>query len=355
MLAAQAAVALANIRASQGLEAKVAERTAEAQAARERAEARAGELAVINGIQQGMAEEISFQGIVELVGDRLREVFNTGSVLIIWWDDAAGLAHYLYAYQRGVRVNIAPTRPNLDGPMIKAFMANRPVVANNRAEMTALGLRTVPGTDPSLSTAQMPFFAGDRFLGTIALDNHEREGAYGDAEVRLLSTVAASMGMALQNARNFDETQRLLKETERRSSELALINDIQHALAEQPDFRAIVDVIGDKLHALFGSDSIGITWRDEKTDLIHNLYIVERGQRLQLPPFAYDPNGAMAKALGSGQAAGAEGPRRHAGLRHPHGAGHRTQPLQRVHAGDGRPGHARGHPPGQPGPRRCLR
>ena len=301
MLAAQAAVALANIRASQGLEAKVAERTAEAQAARERAEARAGELAVINGIQQGMAEEISFQGIVELVGDRLREVFNTGSVLIIWWDAIAGLAHYLYAYQRGVRVNIAPTRPNLDGPMIKAFMANRPVVANNRAEMTALGLRTVPGTDPSLSTAQMPFFAGDRFLGTIALDNHEREGAYGEAEVRLLSTVAASMGMALQNARNFDETQRLLQETERRSSELALINDIQHALAEQPDFRAIVDVIGDKLHALFGSDSIGITWRDEKTDLIHNLYIVERGQRLQLPPFAYDPNGAMARALGSGK------------------------------------------------------
>ena len=92
MLAAQAAVALANIRASEGLEPKVAERTAEAQVARERAEQRASELAVINSIQQGMAAQVSFQGIVELVGDRLREVFDTGNVLIIWWDEAAGQA-----------------------------------------------------------------------------------------------------------------------------------------------------------------------------------------------------------------------------------------------------------------------
>jgi hypothetical protein len=139
MLASQAAVALANIRSSQSLERKVAERTAQL-------EQRAGELAVINSIQQGIAEEASFQGIVDLVGDRLRQVFGTGNVLIIWWDAASGQAHYLYACQRGLRVSIAPTRPNPDGPMFKAFLANRPVVANNRAEMDALGLHTVPGT-----------------------------------------------------------------------------------------------------------------------------------------------------------------------------------------------------------------
>ena len=69
MLAAQAAVALANIRASEGLEAKVAERTAQL-------EQRAGELALINRIQQGIAAELDFQAIVDLVGDKLSEVFN---------------------------------------------------------------------------------------------------------------------------------------------------------------------------------------------------------------------------------------------------------------------------------------
>ena len=250
---------------------------------------------MINSIQQGMAEEASFQGIVDLVGDRLREVFDTGNVLIIWWDATAGYAHYLYAYQRGVRVSIAPTRPNLDGPMIKAFMANRPVVANNRAEMTALGLRTVPGTEPSLSTAQMPFFAGDRFLGTIALDNHERENAYGEAEVRLLSTVAASMGMALQNARHFDETQRLLQETERRAAELAVINSIQQGMAAALNFQAIIDLVGDKLREVLNTGNIGIRWFDPQSELIHFLYEYEHGQRLQIEPMARIAGGPAAQ------------------------------------------------------------
>ena len=203
--------------------------------------------------------------------------------------------------------------------MIKAFKANRPIVANNRAEMAALGLRTVPGTEPSLSTAQMPFFAGDRFLGTIALDNHERENAYGEAEVRLLSTVAASMGMALQNARNFDETQRLLKETERRIVRAGA--DQRHpARAGRASWSSAPSSKSSATSCaqLFGSDDIGITWRDEKTELIHNLYIVERGQRLQLPPFNDDPDGAMARAWSGGKPLVLKDRAIDAGLRHPH-------------------------------------
>jgi len=67
MLASQASVALANIRFREGLERKVAERTAEL-------EQRADELTLINSIQQGMAARLEFQAIINLVGDKLREV-----------------------------------------------------------------------------------------------------------------------------------------------------------------------------------------------------------------------------------------------------------------------------------------
>ena len=39
------------------------------------------------------------------------------------------------------------------------------------------------------------------------------------------------MGAALENARLFDETQRLLQETEQRNAELAVINSIQQGIA----------------------------------------------------------------------------------------------------------------------------
>ena len=97
----------------------------------------------------------------------------------------------------------------------------------------------------------------------LDVENHEKDNAYGDADVRLLSTVGASMGVALENARLFDETQRLLKETERRSSELAVINSIQQGMAAELNFQAIVDLVGDKLRELFNTGDMSIRWRDE--------------------------------------------------------------------------------------------
>ena len=69
-----------------------------------------------------------------------------------------------------------------------------------------------PGMDYPLSTVQIPVVAGDRALGSIVLDNHERENAFGDAEVRLLTTIAASMGVALENARLYNETREALQQ-----------------------------------------------------------------------------------------------------------------------------------------------
>ena len=59
------------------------------------------------------------------------------------------------------------------------------------------------------------------------------------------------MGVALENARLFDETKRLLAETDERAAELAIINEIGDALAKQLEFDAIIDHVGDRLRQIF--------------------------------------------------------------------------------------------------------
>ena len=54
------------------------------------------------------------------------------------------------------------------------------------------------------------------------------------------------MGVALENARLFDETQRLFKESEQRAAELAIINSVQRALAAELSIQGIYDAVGDK-------------------------------------------------------------------------------------------------------------
>src|SRR5205823_9077505 len=101
---------------------------------------------------------------------------------------------------------------------------------------------------------------------------------------RLLQTLANSMSVALENARLFDETQRLFKAEQQRAAELAVINSIQQGMAEKLDFQAIIDLVGDKLREVFHTGDIGIRWHDSKADLIHYLYQYEHVERLYPPP-----------------------------------------------------------------------
>ncbi len=254
---------------------------------------RAAELAVINSIQQGMAEKLDFQAIVDLVGDKLRDVFHTGDIGIRWFDHGTGLMHYLYQFEHGVRQTVAPRQPLVGGPWSKISSTRQPVVLRNPAEAQAMGTSALPGTDDSESSAFVPILGSDRVLGVIVLEDYEREDAFGEAEVRLLSTVASSMGVALENARLFDETQRLLKETEQRAAELAIINSIQQGLASELDFQAIVDMVGDKLREVFGTPDLGIMWHEQKTGLLHYLYNYEHGKRLIIEPRPPTPGGSF--------------------------------------------------------------
>ncbi|MFO1326712.1 MAG: GAF domain-containing protein [Rubrivivax sp.] len=277
-------------------------------------EQRNAELAVINSIQQGIAGKLDFQGIVELVGDQLREVLDSGDVSIVWRDPTNGHLLDLYSYEHGRRLP-----PMVSGPPAptSAWVAiertRRPRVLNSPAEMDAAGSVTLPGTDRAKSLVKVPIIVGDRLLGLIADENHEREQAYGEAEVRLLETIASSMGVALENARLFDETQRLLKETEQRNAELAVINSIQQGIAGQLDFQGIVDLVGHKLREVLGTQDIGIRWFDTEAGVVRFLYEVEHGQRLDLEPRPLRPQqlerrpprvlGTVAEQLAAGVAA----------------------------------------------------
>src|SRR5213075_740362 len=223
--------------------------------------------AVINSIQEGMAAELDFQAIIDLVGDKLREVFHTGDIGIRWHDPKSDLVHFLYQYEHGVRLNQPPMPPTR--AFLKMAQTRQSLVVNNRDEHAAAGLIVAPGTDQSQSSMRVPIIGSDRVLGVIVIEDYQRENAFGESEVRLLSTVAASMGVALENARLFDETQRLLKETEQRAAELTVINSIQQGMSAKLDFLAIIDLVGDKLREVFKTGDLSIRWYDSKDDVLH--------------------------------------------------------------------------------------
>ena len=71
------------------------------------------------------------------------------------------------------------------------------------------------------------------------------------SDVRLLTTLAGSLSVALENAR-------LVHETRQRNAELALINSVQDAIAGELDSQAIYDAVGDRIQEIFDAQGVDI-------------------------------------------------------------------------------------------------
>ncbi len=284
-LAAQAAVALANLRTQEGLERQVAERTAQA-------EQRSSELQLINRIQQGIAAKLGFQDIVDLVGDTLREVFGPDGVGIRWYEQNDSTLHFLYSWIQGRRLERPPLSVGSDGPIARLLFEGRSMRAGTPKEIKELGFSPEGLDNPAHSLMLAPISSGGRGLGFLSVASHTREHAYSEADLRVFTTVGATLGQALENARLFDETQRLLKETERRSAELAVISTIQQGMGRELNFLAIVELVGDKLREVFDTGDVHIYWFDKATELLTPLYSYELGRPSEsgLEPFAMAPD-----------------------------------------------------------------
>ena len=258
---------------------------------------RVAELQIINTIQQGLAAELDFQAIIDLVGDKLQQVFATTDLGISWYDEKADLIHYLYFYEHGKRLNISPLPPKPGGIFDRMVQTRQPIVINSPEDDLKLGTTVIPGTDLSKSMISVPIISGDRVLGYIQIENYERENAFGESELRLLTTISSSLGSSLENARLFAETQRLFQAEQERVAELQVINTIQQGLAAELDFQAIIDLVGDKLRQVFATTDLGINWYDEKANLIHYLYSYEHGQRLYISPMPPRPGGLFERMV----------------------------------------------------------
>ena len=110
--------------------------------------------------------------------------------------------------------------------------------------------------EPPKSGLFVPLAAGGKATGVISLQNLDRDHAFTEADQRLLTTLAGSLSVALDNARLVDETRQ-------RNAELALINSVQSALAGELDLQAIYDIVGDKIREIFDAQVVDIAIYDE--------------------------------------------------------------------------------------------
>lgn len=246
-------------------------------------EQRNAELAVINSVQEGLVREMDIQGIYELVGEKIREIFNAQVIDIVTYDRQTNLIEDKYAFEKGDRTLLGPRQPK--GFRKHVIETGEMLLHNENVDEASHEFNNeVLIGDIAKSQIFYPLLAGGKVNGIISLQNLDKEHAFSDSDVSLLTTLANSMSVALESARLFDETNRLLKETEQRNAELAVINSVQESLVAQMDMQGIYELVGEKMREIFNAQVIDIVTYDKKTNLIEDKYAYEKGDRTLLGP-----------------------------------------------------------------------
>ena len=240
---------------------------AETQRLLKETEQRNTELAIINNVQLVLASKLDLQSIYELIGEKVCEVFNVQVVDIVTYDPATNLISMPYSYEKGDRSVISPREPY--GFRLQVINSCEPLLINQNFEELAAQYNNplVTGAWPK-SALYVPMLVEDKVKGVISIQDLDRENAFSSSDVRLLQTLASSMSVALENARLFAETQRLLVETQQRTAELEIINRVGMALARQLDYEAIVAMVGERLREIFPEQMCSIALYNKATDTI---------------------------------------------------------------------------------------
>ena len=187
---------------------------------------------------------MDFASITELVGEGIREAYDANTMYVALYDAATNVISFPYEVEKGERLSTEPFElgPGLTSTVIRE---RKPLRIGTDEEAKAAGAITI-GDVTTESWLGVPILAGDEVLGVIALESVEPH-AFPEEMERLLAALASSVGVALSNARLFDETKRLLADTNQRAAELAVINEIGEALGKQLEFEAIIQLVGERV------------------------------------------------------------------------------------------------------------
>jgi PAS domain S-box-containing protein len=237
---------------------------------------RARELAILVSLSEAMTKSLSAQSLTRIVGDKVREIFKTEITEILLYDDKTEMISVPYSHYRDYQsVDSFPFGEGLTSHIIRT---GQPLLLGSDAEQTTLGGLVFTADDTTEAYLGVPLIASEKILGVISVQSYQKD-AFSDHHLRLLQILSTNIGVALENARLFDEMQELVRETKARNAELAYVKGLQEALASGLNPQEIFNVIGEKIHEVFDTHVLDIGLVDEQEQILHFPYTIERGVR----------------------------------------------------------------------------
>ena len=288
----------AEVRLLEGIAAQVGLAMENAELARQ-TQAKLAETETLLSVSRSMASTLDLQGLARHFMRQVAAAFEADTVGL-WMVDETGqwltpLAGYRVppaglAALREVRLSlwdhaIYAEAARTKRPVFSADMANDPRMPPIMREQT-----------PHRSHLWVPVVAKDRMIGGFAVVWWERQREFTEGELALMEAIGNQAGVAIENARLFEENRR-------RVEELSVLHDLSRAVTGQLDRAALLEALRAQLGRVLDVRHMVVMLRaDEGDDFEVALRFLD-GERDDSEPRRYPPSagGLMAAVLQAGQ------------------------------------------------------
>lgn len=195
--------------------------------------ARNAQLAYVNGLQEALASGLNPREIFNVIGEKIHEIFDAHVLDIGLFDEREGALHFPYTIERGVRFPDDPMP--LVGYRKHVMETGEPLLlaGDMEAARTKYGNPAVRQGEAPKCCLFVPLIFEGRCRGVISLQNLDRENAFLESDITLLTTIVNAASVALERSRLFDETQRLLKIT---TEDVAKLRELEKSLVAAKEF-----------------------------------------------------------------------------------------------------------------------
>lgn len=237
---------------------------------------RVAELATVNQIGRAISSALDEDQLSELIYSQVSSLLDARSFFIALYDADRELICIEFAVEQGRRQSpkylelgqgltsyvLTTGSPVLLGHDVEEFLQEYDLTAEGPLAKSWLGV---------------PMMAEHQVIGAIAVQSYEREDAFDEGHLELLTTIAGQAAVAFQNASLFEER-------ERRIGELGALNEIAQAISSTLDMEALLELVYRQVSRLMDTTNFYIALYDHEKDEITFPFTVDPGQREDWSP-----------------------------------------------------------------------
>ncbi len=237
----------------------------------ESAQTQANYLAQLNDITRAALAASGLPEMLQMLADRLGELFNADGSYITLWDEARQrtVPSAAYGHLRGTypSVQIKPGQLTMTASVLRATHAlaaddtyNTPYMSSEIAQMFT-----------SRAILGLPLIAGDQKLGA-ALIGFDQPHHFTVAEIARGEQIAVQIALAIAKAK-------LNAQTEQRAAQLSTLNEIGHAVSTQSNVDSVLQVIYRQTQRVLPLDAFTVCLYDAKSQQISYPLVYDEGIR----------------------------------------------------------------------------